>query len=391
MQDAGDLSDSGTSNKDNNKLNGNSEEHGQSKLNSSNGDCGTHDDADVTEVQQHGEDTNGLQVKQTRKDDESNNSSVIQNNSSVINQRESTPSQQPGLNETSQNKPLVDLSDPNDHQQQQHVIQTNPDKSAFMAPMPKTEEYPLPQQQQQQHVYQHHQQQQPLENDFLKLGGNNLATDYCFRNGGATIQPTNNWGNLEDMANIGYGQPPPNHTVAAAAAMMATPNAAMTHQMAMRRPLTSGNYQQQQFNARQTQQQYQQPNHYILNRQSPYNPPPPTGWLPAAGGSSQNNWSAAGMPPSGMNQAGMAWGGNKRMGSPHQQYRNKVFGGYHQQNQYVQQQQQRRRSQHGYGKVEMMGQDDMGQVSDGKVLKISRDQVLNIFIFHRDRWILCEI
>ena len=208
------------------------------------------------------------------------------------------------------------------------VLQTDPQKSAFMAPS-KVEEF-MPsaamQQQQQQQQQQMMQQQamfQAQQHQHAGLDGsdvmkfNNGTMDYNYRNGapghpGMQPQiPTNSWGALDDINNINYGQPPPGHMTAAG--LMG--GNGMAPQMAgmARRPITSASYQQQQqaaafAAARQQPQHYPgqpQPG-YMINRQ--YGAAA-TGWpnCAPAGGS---NWSS-GMPPPGMGAPGTigSWGG----------------------------------------------------------------------------------
>ncbi len=224
------------------------------------------------------------------------------------------------------------------------ALQTDPQKSAFMAPG-KVEEFMPSSSLQQQHLLQQQQtvfQQQQHSgidggNDMMKFN-NGGAMDYNYRNGtaghpGMQHQPQiNNWGGLDDINSINYGQPPPGHM----AGMMA--GNAMAPQMAgmARRPMSSGGFQQQQQQAAAAvyaAARHQQPQAYPgqplqgqymqINRQ--YGAAA-TAWSncgPAMG----NNWSS-GMPPPGM-AAGMSspgnWGrGGQRMGG--QLGRNRVFG-----------------------------------------------------------------
>ena len=282
----------------------------------------------------------------------------------------------------------------------QGSLQTDPQKSAFMAPS-KVEEF-MPAMQQQQVLQQQQQQmyqtpQQQAESELLKFNSaqqqqqQQQQMDYNFRSaaaaaaaaGPAGIMPQqpqqmpggssngghNNWGTLDDINNINYGQPPPGHNMAAAAGMMAAgPPGGMQHQMAaMRRSLpNAGGYQQQQYRQQQPQQAYPgQQNQFMINRGNPYGAAAAAatqGWPNCT--PNQNSWST-GMPPPGM--AGMAMGGGwnrQRMGGAppvHPQQRNKMMGGSMAMGgQYM----GGRRKPQGYpnSKMDMMGNDDGTQV-----------------------------
>lgn len=247
-------------------------------------------------------------------------------------------------------------------------LSTDSEKSAFSTPA-KVDDFMSPhtQPQQQQQLYQE-QGCGSLDNDLLKFSGGNLS-DFGFRNGGGH----NNWGALEDINSINYGQPPPNPSMQA----MLTASPQLPPQMAnVRRSMSSG-YPQQGQPFRQPQQQYPgQQNHFMMGRQGPGGP---SYGQPSAMGWGQNSWSTGGMPTSPGPAVGSGWGNGggrqpqQRMGGPGQmgmpQQRNRIFGSslsypHGAGNQYMNHQGRRRVGNYS-AKADLMGNDDFSQVRIG--------------------------